>query len=106
MIGKASQRVSLASPISFYRNHLAGNSGKLYLYGSRTDDDLRGGDIDLLLVVTESTVCDELLSKKHYILADIKEKIGEQRIDLGITTEAELKQNDFYQAIFPKAILK
>lgn len=52
-------------------------SAKVYLYGSRTDDSKKGGDIDLL-VLSQSID----LQDKIRILSYIYALIGEQRIDL------------------------
>lgn len=53
--------------------------GELYLFGSRVDDNSRGGDIDLYLKVTDHT---NLFSKKIRFLAKIKRELGEQKIDV------------------------
>ena len=49
---------------------------KLYLFGSRTDDTKRGGDIDLLVISKE-------LTKKHLrgLRLDFFQQFGEQKID-------------------------
>jgi len=55
--------------------------GELYLFGSRTDDNARGGDIDLFIdPLTQS----DLLHKKIKMLAGVKHQIGDQKIDLVI----------------------
>ena len=54
-------------------------SGKIYLFGSRIDDEKRGGDIDLYLVVDDHT---NLFQKKIKFLANIKRVLGEQKIDV------------------------
>jgi predicted nucleotidyltransferase len=51
--------------------------GEIYLFGSRTDDNKKGGDIDLYLVVKEKS-----LRKKLKFLAKIKAILGEQKIDV------------------------
>ena len=55
--------------------------GEIYLFGSRTDDSQRGGDIDLYV---HSTFCEKLAAKKIDFLVEIKSKIGMQKIDLVI----------------------
>ena len=57
---------------------------QVFLYGSRTQDDLKGGDIDLLVVFNDHTSLDQFNSKIAYCLASIKSsaEIGDQKIDL------------------------
>ena len=55
--------------------------GKIYLFGSRVDDTKRGGDIDLYL--SPSSKIDSS-SKKIDFLVALKQKIGEQKIDVVI----------------------
>lgn len=54
-------------------------AGELYLFGSRTDDVARGGDIDLFI---DPVTKDNLLQKKIKMLASLKHRIGDQRIDV------------------------
>jgi len=53
--------------------------GEIYLFGSRTDDDKLGGDIDLYLVVSDH---DNLFEKKIKFLSRVKRELGEQKIDI------------------------
>ena len=53
--------------------------GKIYLFGSRVDNTLKGGDIDLYLKVKDKQ---NTISKKIQFLAKLKEKIGDQKIDV------------------------
>ena len=53
--------------------------GDLYLFGSRVDDTRRGGDIDLYVVADYR---DRMGEKRIDFLTRIKQKIGDQRIDL------------------------
>ena len=58
---------------------------EVYLFGSRVNDNLRGGDIDLLVFSRKMTYRDKLNVKKKIFLA-----LGEQKVDLLIykdTTE-------------------
>ncbi len=54
-------------------------SGEIYLFGSRVDDSKKGGDIDLYVV---STCKENLTSKKIDFLVNLKNIIGEQKIDV------------------------
>ena len=54
-------------------------AAEIYLYGSRTDDSARGGDIDLWVRSSRITYRDTLR-----LLTRIKDRIGWQKIDLTI----------------------
>ena len=54
-------------------------AAEIYLYGSRTDDSARGGDIDLWVRSSHITYRDTLR-----LLTRIKDRIGWQKIDLTI----------------------
>ncbi|MDQ6968120.1 MAG: nucleotidyltransferase domain-containing protein [Mariprofundaceae bacterium] len=54
--------------------------GKVILFGSRVDDQKKGGDIDLFIQTTEP-ISDLFACKIQFLLA-LKNKIGEQKIDL------------------------
>lgn len=54
----------------------------VFLFGSRSDDTAKGGDIDLLVESHRITFSDKLS-----IVADIKARIGDQKIDLLVTKE-------------------
>ncbi len=52
----------------------------MYLFGSRTDDSKRGGDIDLL-VRTDAKEKKGVLARIRFI-ARLKQLLGEQKIDV------------------------
>ena len=53
---------------------------KIYLFGSRTKDNLKGGDIDLYIKLNyEPNLTDDIK-----FLAKLKRKIGDRKIDLVI----------------------
>jgi predicted nucleotidyltransferase len=56
-----------------------GKNSKVYLFGSRTDDSKKGGDIDLFV---EPDDRNDLLSKKIKYLAKLNMLLGEQKIDV------------------------
>jgi len=58
--------------------------GKIFLFGSRVDDTKRGGDIDLYI---ESKQKENLLDKKIDFLVSLKQKIGDQKIDVIISKD-------------------
>ena len=53
--------------------------GSLYLFGSRVDNSLKGGDIDLFIEVKDKN---NLFEKKIRFLSQVKKAIGDQRIDV------------------------
>ena len=53
--------------------------GEIYLFGSRVKKDVKGGDIDLYLVVKDKS---NLFKKKIKFLAKLKRILGEQKIDV------------------------
>ena len=59
---------------------LAGPGARLLLFGSRTNDELRGGDIDLLIELPEVTPQRFALADR--IAARIQRAIGMRRIDV------------------------
>ena len=71
----------------------------VYLFGSRVRDDLKGGDIDLLVVSTTIQ-----FSAKLDILVAIKIAIGEQKIDLKVVAPTQLAMDAFAQRVLPDAI--
>ena len=74
----------------------------LYLFGSRTDDSKKGGDIDLL-VVTEEPFKTSFVNLKAKIKLKIFETLDEQKIDITVATTAELATDLFLKSIFQKA---
>jgi predicted nucleotidyltransferase len=80
-------------------------NAELRLYGSRVDDHAKGGDIDLLLIVSAKDFASQLIYKKPEILVAIKKLLGERRVDLTITTFAEISEDPFLKSIIPKSIL-
>ena len=80
------------------------NNAQLRLYGSRIDDNLKGGDIDLLLIAANEEVGNNLNKIKHKILVEIKENIGEQKIDLTICSQNNINTDPFLEHVFPDSI--
>ncbi len=61
-----------------------GEKAKLILFGSRTDDTQKGGDIDVLLIPNNEMNNAQLFRNKLKYLVAVKEKIGDQKIDVVI----------------------
>lgn len=61
-----------------------GNDARVYLFGSRVNDDTRGGDIDLL--VETDLASREAIRAKARVMTDIQLAHGDQKIDLVVTS--------------------
>jgi predicted nucleotidyltransferase len=59
---------------------LAGPEARVRLFGSRLDDDLRGGDIDLLVECAQPVARPVWLAAQ--ISARLQRRLGERRIDV------------------------
>ena len=57
-------------------------SAQIYLFGSRVDDDAKGGDIDLLVISEKFTLLDKLA-----VLAKLHQALGDQKIDLVVARD-------------------
>jgi len=55
------------------------HDGHIYLFGSRVDDEQKGGDIDLYI---DSPDKKNLVHKKLDFLVKLKKEIGNQKIDV------------------------
>ncbi len=84
---------------------LEGHKAELRLYGSRIKDNLKGGDIDLLLISEHSDLATELRTNKHYILSAVKKNIGDQKIDLLIASNNALEHDVFLKMIYPESLV-
>ena len=60
---------------------------KIILFGSRVDDNIKGGDIDLYLILPKRP---HFLSKPKF-LAKLKREIGEQKIDVVLSFPEKTK---------------
>jgi len=56
-----------------------GESARVYLFGSRVDDDKHGGDIDLYLEVDDTS---DWFQRKIRLAVVLQQRLGEQKIDL------------------------
>jgi len=57
-----------------------GNSARVYLFGSRVDNNRKGGDIDLLIKSRSTTLL--TFKNKIQFLVDLKSTIGDRKIDV------------------------
>jgi len=72
---------------------------EIYLYGSRADDALKGGDIDLLVFSEKLTFSDKITA-----LVEIKDVLGEQKIDLTIKPFSARHSDPFITEIMKTAV--
>ena len=70
---------------------------KVWLFGSRTDDSKKGGDIDIGIFSSKIDVMDEIEIKQK-----ICDKIGEQKIDLVVSKDGA---QAFFKFVVTKGIL-
>lgn len=67
-----------------------GETANVYLFGSRVDDHKKGGDIDLLVVMSGSI--DDLEYLKIKSITGIQFAIGDQKIDMVVTPDISADQ--------------
>ena len=77
---------------------------QIFLFGSRLDDNKRGGDIDLLLLVDQSDF-ETIHAKKAFLKFELEDALGDQRIDLTLTTHKKMAADVFIQSIAGDALL-
>jgi predicted nucleotidyltransferase len=73
---------------SSVKRHFGGNAD-VYLFGSRVDDNKKGGDIDLY--VTTDLPTSEIILEKISLLLEIERELGEQKIDVVINNHTRQK---------------
>ncbi len=56
-----------------------GTQSRIILFGSRTDDQARGGDIDVLVDTDQAT---DVFTRKLLALSELQIALGDQKIDL------------------------
>ncbi len=67
---------------------------EVYLYGSRIRPTAQGGDIDLLVLSNTIT-----FSQQLDLLIDIKDHIGEQKIDLSVRPFKNISEDIFFTQV-------
>jgi predicted nucleotidyltransferase len=55
---------------------------RVSLFGSRTDDSKRGGDVDLLVEVSSALTVDEIVRSRALLTVQLYRRMGERRIDI------------------------
>lgn len=72
------------------------NKDHLWIFGSRVDPTQRGGDIDLYIESNNNSIS-SILDQKIKFLVDIKNTIGEQKIDVIINIKSLNKDLPIYE---------
>jgi uncharacterized protein len=67
------------------------SGSRVSLFGSRTDDNARGGDIDLLVDCPPSMAAGEWVVRRQAFVARLYRLIGERRIDVLVAGPAALE---------------
>lgn len=80
-----------------------GSRANIYLFGSRLDDKLRGGDIDLFIDLP--VVDHETVRHSCQALADIQILLGDQKIDIVVRHPKSLDQAIFHEALTQGVLL-
>ena len=76
-----------------------GTDAEVFLFGSRTDDTLRGGDIDLFITGVKDKENLNVSNKIRFLTA-LKKKIGDQKIDVILDKESlQRERESFYKSI-------
>ena len=70
--------------IKLTATHIFGKNSKVFLFGSRVYDDIKGGDIDLYIQPSDNN---NLWEKKIDFLVQLKSAIGDQKIDVIISRD-------------------
>lgn len=68
---------------------------ELRLFGSRLDDDLHGGDLDLLIVCRSEHVRSHIEEQKASILAKIYMALDEENVDILIVDKNKVNDDAF-----------
>lgn len=78
-----------------------GDKVTVYLFGSRTDDSEKGGDIDLMIKLPVKPEPGEIILKKSEFVAKLEILLGEQKFDVVIQTP-----HNFHLPIIKTALAK
>lgn len=81
-----------------------GSSAKVWLFGSRIDNDRKGGDIDLL-IETQSNDMQSNIRSEITLLSKLQKKMGEQRIDILLDYPSRKKTSPIFDIAHQEGIL-
>ena len=78
--------------INAVKDRVGQNKFELRLFGSRVDDHKKGGDLDLVLILSNDSLVGQKNLRPHLFTLDIKKKIGDRKIDFHIISEKDLEE--------------
>ena len=96
------QKISILESIE---KILGTDYGKVLLYGSRVDDTLKGGDIDLVIQVEEAAQKEQFISKLSFIQAEMKKRLGDRKIDVSVISENDSINDPFWVSALKRSIV-
>ncbi|ADE13813.1 DNA polymerase beta domain protein region [Nitrosococcus halophilus Nc 4] len=79
-----------------------GPEARVLLFGSRTDDLRRGGDIDLLIELPESLSAEEAARIRARFVAQVWRRLGERKLDVVLAEPGE--EDEFVQTVRSQAL--
>lgn len=79
-----------------------GHKTVVYLFGSRTDDLKKGGDIDLFIYNTDEAAL--TMEAKIRFLAALKTKIGDRKIDVVFDNANTRQKKSFYLSVINQKV--
>jgi predicted nucleotidyltransferase len=65
------------------------SGARLFLFGSRTDDSLRGGDIDLCVETDPDATWDALVPLRQSFQVELLKRLGDRRIDIVVKRQGD-----------------
>jgi uncharacterized protein len=92
-----------AKAISEAVNRRFGPEAKVYLFGSRVDDQKRGGDIDVLVETDLSGQA--AVRAKLDAMSDIQLILGDQKIDMVLTSPEERDRREIVRRAKSEGVL-
>ena len=74
-----------------------GNNAKIYIFGSRTDDSKKGGDIDIYVETDLNVNSSELFDIESKYWVSMQKELGEMKIDIVINDINFNKKSYIYE---------
>jgi predicted nucleotidyltransferase len=76
-----------------------GPAVSIWLFGSRTDDAKRGGDIDLLVMAASDEERLSMMRRETDFRMALTDSLGEQRVDIVFATSESMKTDPFLKTL-------